>query len=660
MVQNHKLVFPKIRRVKLYNFSLYSLEPNIDVQISEGVFCLAGANGLGKSTFLAAVNFAITGIVGDPNREFKSVDEYYKYTSSYYDSFFTGRISEEDRDSAEISVHLEIAGSVYQLTRGVFEPNELREFKITNIRADEVIFDGLEETAGHREQEYRKRITADIGLNSFQQFVFLQHFVFTFDESRHLLLWDQRALNQAIFLSIGTDYEKAEMADKLRREMEAADSLARNYSWQASAVRSEIDVIQKALSIPESEVEIQELGSQHETLQNELEQYQNDVEYKISELNEIQLKWIEASSELNSLQQSYENEFSSYIHRRSRVDLHPVIANTLAEAKCVICGSTEANVVATIQRKIDDNKCPLCENEIPRQSTDSNSMSRLKEIDQLIRKAKNNLDIISKSRGRVSTELQVVEDIRKAKLIELREFEKTNEELLYHLKSGSTSIEAKLQKKIEEMNTLLNRKDSKYKERDRKKIEYLKLQRELEQNYIAAQEEFVPLFRDLAFLFLGIDLDIRMDFSTSIKSPGVSLTLELRGIVRKKDQQLSESQRFFLDIALRMALSSYMSAQSSEACLFIDTPEGSLDIAYESRVGQMFAQYLNMGHDIIMTANINSSQILLRLALECGRSKMTLHQMTSWTELSDVQLKEQPLFQNALAAIEEAFESSKK
>jgi len=172
-----------------------------------------------------------------------------------------------------------------------------------------------------------------------------------------------------------------------------------------------------------------------------------------------------------------------------------------------------------------------------------------------------------------------------------------------------------------------------------------------------SEKDFVPLFRKLASLFIGMDLDMRMDYSTSVASLGLSFTIEMQGSVRRQLYQLSESQKFFLDIALRMALAQYMSAPQGKACLFIDTPEGSLDIAYESRAGQMFAAFVETGHDIIMTANINTSQILQRMATLCGKSKMTLHRMTSWAPLSEVQLKEEKLFEHAYSVIETALKT---
>jgi hypothetical protein len=88
--------------------------------------------------------------------------------------------------------------------------------------------------------------------------------------------------------------------------------------------------------------------------------------------------------------------------------------------------------------------------------------------------------------------------------------------------------------------------------------------------------------------------------------------------------------------------------------MFIDTPEGSLDIAYEKRAGDMLAKFAQAGHQIIMTANLNSSQLLLALARQCGQTGMQLCRMTDWAELSVVQQEEEALFDKAYADIEAA------
>jgi len=115
---------------------------------------------------------------------------------------------------------------------------------------------------------------------------------------------------------------------------------------------------------------------------------------------------------------------------------------------------------------------------------------------------------------------------------------------------------------------------------------------------------------------------------------------------------VSESQRFFIDIALRMALSEFMA--EGAATLLIDTPEGSLDIAYEARAGSMFSNFVLEGNRVLMTANLRSSQLVLRLAQLQKSAGMQVVRMTDWTDLSEVQQSEEALFTEAYNTIDAA------
>ena len=99
-----------------------------------------------------------------------------------------------------------------------------------------------------------------------------------------------------------------------------------------------------------------------------------------------------------------------------------------------------------------------------------------------------------------------------------------------------------------------------------------------------------------------------------------------------------KSQRYFIDIALRMAL---LGNRNRKSYTLIDTPvRRFIDIAYESRIGRNDCRLFLM--EILstaMTANINSSQLFsLELAIKiCGRDRMHIERMTNWTYLSEVQ-----------------------
>ena len=123
---NIKFGLPVFHRVNLRGFSLYTEQPEVDVRIPDGVLCLVGANGIGKSTFIAAVNFGLCGRLPEPDEGFRSSDEYFQNVRSFSSSFFDGRISELDRGIAEIELEFTIKQDHYHIIRGAFEPDELR------------------------------------------------------------------------------------------------------------------------------------------------------------------------------------------------------------------------------------------------------------------------------------------------------------------------------------------------------------------------------------------------------------------------------------------------------------------------------------------------------------------------------------------------------
>ena len=106
-----KYNFPKIQNVIIRNFSIYSKNGKvceINEKIDEGVYCLAGANGLGKTTFLNALNYGLTGIVLAPDKQVLSPEEIVKKNKRFTSRYFNGRIVEKNKKNAEIEISLKI------------------------------------------------------------------------------------------------------------------------------------------------------------------------------------------------------------------------------------------------------------------------------------------------------------------------------------------------------------------------------------------------------------------------------------------------------------------------------------------------------------------------------------------------------------------------
>mgnify|MGYP001452992746 CR=1 FL=1 len=656
MPNNIKL--PKILKVTLRNFSLFSKNPSITVDFNEGVFCLAGANGLGKSTFLLAINFGITGIVPDERRKFLSIERYYSDSIQFSSKFFSGRINENDRASAEVSLEMIVGEFRYNITRGMFEPQKIRELEVLKREGNKYtkLKDFSKLTFDQKHQEYIRLIPEHVGLETFEQLVFLQLFVLTFDERRELLFWNERVLERVLYLAFGINPEEAKHADVLRKEFEDADSNVRNFNWEATQLRKRIQEIEDQRDTKKEKGEKREdLRIQYSQLTQSREKALIEVNGLENDLRDINLQVGNLSAKQAQLRNEYENLFSTYISHKSIIEYHPLIATALSEGKCGLCGSEGEGVIVAVQQVVASESCPICGNKVAERNNQESEQvfTKLQEVDEQLSKLKQSLDSSLTAQQRIITELEVANNALSAVTQHLRVFENANKLKLeqYQTNTVSTELDTLIANMVNQMENAFAKKDSAIKRREKKSKELKELQKRLQRQYAIAEAEFVASFNKLAVSFLGLDLNIKMEVHQGIAG-GISLLLDVNSTPRRQNYQLSESQRYFIDIALRMAIAQFLSDSSSKSTLYIDTPEGSLDIAYESRAGEMFAQFIKSGYQIVMTANINTSQLLHRLAARC-KSDMKLLRMTSWTDLSDVQIQEEDLFNKAFAEIEE-------
>lgn len=649
-----KLKLPSIQKVSLRRFSLFDANPDAEFSCGPGVLCLVGANGIGKSTLLAAINFCLTGTVPEPNRSFQSIDEYYRYTRAYSGGYFRGRIAGSDEDGAEITLSFKIGSFEYEVSRGFFEADELRGLTIREYEGREPVVstDGMARRERH--QVYSERLVQDSGLASFEEFVFLQHFVFTFDEQRKILFWSPRILERVLYRAFGFDPEMAKKADGLQREIEHEDSRVRNSQWDATKLRKRINEIRSRMQAASgAQQSYDTLVADHETLSRQFDDESKRLRNLENAIRDASLKLADQSVRETALRDEYTRVFERRMEARPPLAQHPLISASLADGRCGLCGSSASDVQSTIEVRVNSATCPLCGSGLRQESQPSEASARLQEIDRELAQLRRSIKDAHKS----------MEGLRKAEAAARGDWEKTKEHLDEFDRKNSTTLDA-LRRMLDQSggdrslgdykNQLAQfekEKKTAYERREDLKRQLLKLQRDLEQHYRGVEESFVPAFADLAQGFLGMSLAVQMEASTIGE---VKLIVSVRGTTRRLQEQLSESQRFFLDIAFRMALTNHMSDPGSKGALIIDTPEGSLDIAYEKRAGDMLAKFASSGHQVVMTANLNTSQLLLALARDCGRAKMQLCRMTDWAELSEVQKEEEALFEQAYGTIEEA------
>ena len=86
---------------------------------------------------------------------------------------------------------------------------------------------------------------------------------------------------------------------------------------------------------------------------------------------------------------------------------------------------------------------------------------------------------------------------------------------------------------------------------------------------------------------------------------------EIQDKLRTEPDELSESQRFFIDQSFRMSLLNFFYTGAS---FFVcETPDSSLDISYEANAARIFVKYLNQPNYLIITTNLNNSEFVERI-----------------------------------------------
>lgn len=638
------MILPKINRITIENFSLYKQKSRVDVEVPNGVLCLAGANGLGKSTFISIVSYAMTGAVVQPDISFKSLNSipaFAQKTVGFASRYFDGRVEQRDRELSQVTVDFNLGNYAYHLTRNFFDSSELIEFSRVNINNQETV-----DKNKSLLNQYQDFFVQDSELNNFEQYLFLQTYVMTFDESKKLLFWDEDVMNRLMYLFFSIKPEDAEKADQLRKNINRYGSNVRNIQWNISQMEKRLSKLKNNGTITEEEKnEIERVCEEEEILSNYIEEERKHKQEISSNISQVQLQLDDNALSLNALKEQYDDAFGHLYNSSISVESDGRILSSL---KKIIVALTEdensdltdliselrVEIVEAVKRTKAHNEKAILEQLKTLDSQMIALKSRGKELKDKFDRLSLDLTACLYKMDEMDKKLDLFKQQYNV-LLQKKDSIKQSEQTLAEIKALELNIEHRKKEKAEAEQ-----------KRDECQTELNPLEDEVKRSFTAVAEQFIPSFRNYAKSFIGLDIDIELKDNNNM----ASLVIRVNGSDRHSRFQLSESQQYFLDIALRFSLLEY--TQSKNAFMLIDTPEGSLDIAYESRAGKMFADFVAKGYSVIMTANINTSQLLLKLAEMCGKDKMKVERMTEWTILTQVQQEEQEVIEQAYNQIE--------
>lgn len=642
---------PELLRLRVTGVKLYNDGGALEVGLQAPTLAFVGANGIGKSTLLALVNFALTGIVVDSKAtSFRSVEEFVQGTSSFASSYFSGRVEESARNTASVDLQFRLGSKTFAVQRGLFDGHLVRSLRIVDSRTDES-HDASDDTMSESElaAEYQNAVVLESGLATFDQFCFWQLFIMTFDERRHLLFWDKKTLHSVLMIALGRSPHDAVAAEGLRRNIERQDSLARNAKWRATqATNSRRKLTRGNTRSLLTDEEREDLEERFGDLIADEASKRTRVEEAELTLRDTSRRVAELAIAESELEKAYLSAFSQSPRQRDPGD-HPILRAVSDGGHCDVCGSRDVTLGAGARKALESSICPICDSHLMRERHDQPDHEELVGLDKRLNIARRAVEMERTKYQRVREESAKLSDEWRSASQELERFQKANSPKLDADRDRGPDEE--IRRYDLQISEALRDAEEHRRVRDEFRASLEPIILGLVEAYGQIEMVFVPNFRSLAEKFIGRSVDIEFERS----GVEIGLRFALEGQSRRNASELSESQQFFLDIALRMSI--IQTFLDGRATFLVDTPEGSLDIAYETRAGMLFDLFVQSGHSLMMMSNLNSSNLLYQLTSRASSETMKIFKMVEWARLSDVQLESAELFDEVYAQLDASLNS---
>lgn len=175
-------------------------------------------------------------------------------------------------------------------------------------------------------------------------------------------------------------------------------------------------------------------------------------------------------------------------------------------------------------------------------------------------------------------------------------------------KSATTGQPVKLQALYDEYEKYSKEKEEYQKESVKYQTLEQSLTKQIENEILKNVSRFSAIFASYAENFLGVSCSLAYEKYDSTMRRFYPV---IDGKLRRHEEALSESQRFFIDHSFRMSILTFF--YQTPSFYIVETPDSSLDISYERNAANVFLRFLKNPNSIIITSNLNNSSFVSHL-----------------------------------------------
>jgi hypothetical protein len=608
--------FPIFERLTVEDYDLYpgtDARPGLDITFQPGLTMVLGANGLGKTTLVTLLYRMCTGPV-----EIARIDEgsvggrSLKLSRLRPPSTFADRVVDRAA-SARATLQMTLGKARFTITRA------LDSLEVLELEVDGVSLNTTDAT-------YQQQVQEHAGLATYHDWILLlRHLTFYF-EDRRALVWDQAAQRQILRL-LFLPKETASEWTQLERKILKQDSDVRNLQFalgreektlreadeasaDASAIHAELRAVDEKLdeAVPmrdELNGRRDDLDARRKAAQLAALQSERDRESAYRNLERLQLEVIAAAFPTGDATARY------------------LLAKLFADSHCLACGSNAPKASKTLQARVSGHRCVVCESPVadgrpkrPAPRTLAAAASKLNAADEWLRASVAERDeteadydeligLLTETDAEVA-KLRAAAEALLAKLPEDDEALQDRRRDLGVLRAGLERQKAELTKRRSAfaqfisgvMRDIAQRKD------------------QIQQAFSTYAEGF--LLEDCNLIWT-IQKARMGETGRQIEYPGFALDVSgstfPSPVRRSGPQEVSESQREFIDLAFRMSLMTVASDEHA-GTLVIDAPESSLDAVFVTRAADVLTRFADpdLANRLVITSNLVEGNLIPQLA----------------------------------------------
>lgn len=613
------IALPVFRTLKVAGYELFPGAGNagIDRPILPGVTVIAGINGLGKTTLL---NVMLRLLVGPFNPQkinpFEVGAKSHELVGwKHARRFFRSRVSD---GAVYATARAEISIGKHHLT----VERALKDLSIKYLE-----YDGAE--LDPTEAEYGRVVVEASNVAQRYDFDFLVRYLVFFLEHRIPLFWNDRGQIEAFRILLC----EAQLADEFRKledDIRTKDSLYRNHRWHVNTLRNKLlrerslltGSSGQAAKVAALSEELQALKARDADLIKEINSIASERSSLRSSILIRKIELEEATRAAEGLQQGF---LLSIFPEMSDTARH-VFGSLLSSRGCTVCGNRSARGQLRLQRLLDHGDCPACES--PQEEQEQHARHDDLPREQLEHVAATVARLRKSIAGEEAREREIDSQLRQL-FVDERATKQEMADRLSVLRQASAELpataeelqalevqvedgDAELAVKLAELNGLYT--------------QYEDLLTAITARVTQVGEKVKLKFAEYAKAFLSESCSLGQQtysetlgesrrftypcfnvFMTSAVSPDEETE-------RTHTDDVSESQREFIDLAFRMALIAAATSEKARSMLVIETPEASLDTYFVKQAGQMLREFAAGdsvdGNVVIVSSNLASHNMI--------------------------------------------------